>query len=72
MAMLRLALARLRDAGLYRLAQREQLVRSAAWRGLALRKRRLPDALAMLRQVTRAGRLGRIWIWLVASYSKRP
>ncbi len=71
MAGLERALARLRDVALDRLAQHEQLQRSASWRRLALRQRRLPAALAFLRQVTRAGRLGRIWIWLIASYPKR-
>ena len=67
-----LALARLRDVALNRLAQREQLIRTVSWRRIALRQRRLPAALAMLRDAHRAGNIRRIWIWLVASYTKRP
>lgn len=71
MEALDVALARLRDAALHRLAQRAQLVRTASWRRIALHQRNLPAALAMLRDINRAGTIRRAWIWLVASYIKR-
>jgi len=64
------ALSRFRDVALDRLAQQERLVRTAAWRRIALHRQSLAAALMMLRRVQRAGRIGRWWIRLSASFGR--
>ena len=59
------ALARLRGSALRTLARQARLEPAGAWQAFALRRRRLADALRLLRKITAAGRLRRLWIRLI-------
>ncbi len=59
------ALARLRGSALRTLARQARLEPAPAWQAFALRRRRLADALRLLRKITAAGRLRRLWIRLI-------
>ena len=65
MATLPDALATLRRTALRSLAIRHGLEPRPDWQTFALRRRRLRDAVALLRKITRAGRIQRLWIRLI-------
>lgn len=65
MAALPEALATLRRTALRALARRHGLEPQPGWQEFALRRRRLPDAVALLRKISRAGRIRRLWIRLI-------